>query len=137
MTAARVSPHEGKPRLRILIGADTFWPEINGAATFIARLGAGLAAAALLGTYFVQTAHSSNPPDLVVAGLTVIDPIVAVSIGIIVLGEAASAPLWAIFAFAAAAAAAIWGVVSLSRNHPGSLANTTLADVVDGRSEGA
>jgi glycosyltransferase involved in cell wall biosynthesis len=42
-SASRVSPHEGKPRLRILIGADTFWPEINGAATFIARLSAGLA----------------------------------------------------------------------------------------------
>jgi glycosyltransferase involved in cell wall biosynthesis len=37
------SPHEGKPRLRILIGADTFWPQINGAATFIARLAGGLA----------------------------------------------------------------------------------------------
>jgi hypothetical protein len=91
----------------------------------------GLAAAALLGTYFVQTAHSTNPPDLVVAGLTVIDPIVAVSIGIIVLGEAATAPLWAIFAFAAAGAAAVWGVVSLSRHHPQSLANATLADVVE------
>jgi glycosyltransferase involved in cell wall biosynthesis len=43
MTDARRSPHEGKPRLRVLIGADTFWPEINGAATFIARLSAGLA----------------------------------------------------------------------------------------------
>ncbi|MDJ0335366.1 glycosyltransferase [Salinibacterium sp. G-O1] len=41
--APRLSPHEGKPRLRILIGADTFWPEINGAASFIARLSAGLA----------------------------------------------------------------------------------------------
>ena len=41
--APRVSPHEGKPRLRVLIGADTFWPEINGAASFIARLAAGLA----------------------------------------------------------------------------------------------
>ena len=40
--APRKSPHEGKPRLRILIGADTFWPEINGAASFIARLAAGL-----------------------------------------------------------------------------------------------
>lgn len=40
--AARKSPHEGKPRLRILIGADTFWPEINGAASFISRLAAGL-----------------------------------------------------------------------------------------------
>ncbi|MEP6479926.1 MAG: glycosyltransferase [Rhodoglobus sp.] len=39
---ARRSPHEGKPRLRILMGADTFWPEINGAASFISRLSAGL-----------------------------------------------------------------------------------------------
>ncbi|WP_010202830.1 glycosyltransferase [Salinibacterium sp. PAMC 21357] len=42
-SAGKRSPHEGKPRLRILIGADTFWPQINGAATFIARLSAGLA----------------------------------------------------------------------------------------------
>jgi hypothetical protein len=90
---------------------------------------AGLIAAALLGTYFVQTAHSSNPPDLVVAGLTVIDPIVAVAIGIIVLGEAAGAPLWAVFAFIAAGSCAVWGVTSLSRHHPQALANTPLADV--------
>ena len=51
----------------------------------------GLGAAALLGMYFVQTAHSSNPPDLVVAGLTVIDPLVAVSIGIIASIESSSA----------------------------------------------
>jgi len=94
----------------------------------------GLAAAALLGTYFVQTAHSSNPPDLVVAGLTVIDPIVAVSIGIVVLGEAASAPPWAIVAFALAAAMAIYGVVSLARHHPQALANTAIADVAEGPS---
>lgn len=78
----------------------------------------GLATAGLLGTYFVQTAHSSNPPDIVVAGLTVIDPLVAVSIGIIVLGEAAGAPFWAVIVFVLAAAAAIWGVISLSRHHP-------------------
>ncbi|GAA1215025.1 glycosyltransferase [Rhodoglobus aureus] len=42
-SAVKRSPHEGKPRLRILIGADTFWPQINGAATFIARLAGGLA----------------------------------------------------------------------------------------------
>ncbi len=87
----------------------------------------GLGAAAILGMYFVQTAHSSNPPDIVVAGLTVIDPLVAVSIGVIVLGEAADAPLWAIFAMAVAAAVAIWGVLSLARHHPQSLANATLA----------
>ncbi|MBC7591708.1 MAG: multidrug DMT transporter permease [Salinibacterium sp.] len=91
----------------------------------------GLIAAALLGTYFVQTAHSSNPPDLVVAGLTVIDPIVAVAIGIVVLGEASGAPPWAILAFIAAGGCAVWGVVSLSRHHPQVLANTPLADAAD------
>ncbi len=88
----------------------------------------GLAAAGLLGTYFVQTAHSSNPPDIVVAGLTVIDPLVAVSIGIVVLGEAAGAPVWAIIAFAVAAAAAIYGVISLSRNNPRLSIESPLAD---------
>jgi threonine/homoserine efflux transporter RhtA len=78
----------------------------------------------------VQTAHSSNPPDIVVAGLTVIDPLVAVSIGIIVLGEASGAPLWAILAFVVAAAAAIWGVVSLSRHHPQALSRSPLTDAV-------
>ncbi|NYF10918.1 glycosyltransferase involved in cell wall biosynthesis [Leifsonia sp. AK011] len=38
----RPSSSEEKPRLRVLIGADTFAPEINGAASFIARLAAGL-----------------------------------------------------------------------------------------------
>ena len=96
----------------------------------------GLAAAGLIGTYFVQTAHSSNPPDLVVAGLTVIDPLVAVSIGIIVLGEAAGAPPWAIVAFGLAAAVAVYGVLSLARHHPQALANTPIADAADGASKG-
>ncbi|MEP6480599.1 MAG: DMT family transporter [Rhodoglobus sp.] len=91
----------------------------------------GLAAAGLLGTYFVQTAHSSNPADIVVAGLTVIDPLVAVSIGIVVLGEAAGAPVWAIFAFVISGAAAIYGVISLSRNNPMLTTETPLADAAE------
>ena len=77
-----------------------------------------LLAATALGSYFVQSAYSSGPPDLVVAGLTVIDPLVAVSIGIIVLGEAASAPWWAVVAFVLAGALAIYGVMLLSKHHP-------------------
>lgn len=77
-----------------------------------------LLAASALGSYFVQTAYSSGPPDLVVAGLTVIDPVVAVSIGIVVLGEAASAPPWAFVAFVVAGAVAIYGVFQLSKHHP-------------------
>ena len=92
----------------------------------------GLVIAGLLGVYFVQTAHSTNPPDIVVAGLTVIDPLVAVVIGIVVLGEATFAPWWAIVIFALAGATAISGVVSLSRHHPQALANTAIADGATG-----
>jgi drug/metabolite transporter (DMT)-like permease len=77
-----------------------------------------LVAAALLGTYFVQTAYAEGPPDLVVAGLTVVDPLVAILIGVIVLGEAANAPLWSLAVFLGAGALAILGVISLARHHP-------------------
>jgi len=78
----------------------------------------GLIVASLLGSYFVQTAYASGPPDLVVAGLTVVDPLVAVTVGILVLGEAADAPLWAVIAFVVTGAIAIFGVFSLSKHHP-------------------
>jgi drug/metabolite transporter (DMT)-like permease len=81
-----------------------------------------LLAATALGSYFVQTAYASGPPDLVVAGLTVIDPIVAISVGIIVLGEAAEAPLWAIISFIIAGALAVYGVFQLAQHHPGAAA---------------
>jgi drug/metabolite transporter (DMT)-like permease len=77
-----------------------------------------LLAATALGGYFVQTAYSSGPPDLVIAGLTVIDPIVAVTIGIIVLGEADGAPWYAVIAFVVAGALAIYGVFQLAKYHP-------------------
>ncbi|MET0783868.1 DMT family transporter [Orlajensenia leifsoniae] len=78
----------------------------------------GLIGAAALGAYFVQNAYSSGPPDLVIAGLTVIDPLVAVTIGIVVLDEASQAPPWALWAFALVGAIAIWGVFLLSKHHP-------------------
>ena len=43
-------------------------------------------------------------------GLTVIDPLIAVAIGIAVLGEASNAPLWAIPVWALAGAIAVYGV---------------------------
>jgi len=77
-----------------------------------------LLAAASVGAYFVQTAYSSGPPDLVIAGLTVVDPLIAVLIGMIVLGEAAAAPWWVFIIFGFAGAIAVWGVVNLARYHP-------------------
>ena len=77
-----------------------------------------LIGAVSLGSWFVQNAYSSGPPDLVIAGLTVIDPLVAVSIGIVILGEATSASLPVILGFGLSAIVAVIGVILLSKVHP-------------------
>jgi hypothetical protein len=55
---------------------------------------------------------------LVIAGLTVIDPLVAVSIGIVILGEAKSADFVTMLGWFVAAVIAIIGVYLLSKVHP-------------------
>ncbi len=72
----------------------------------------------LLGGWFVQNAYASGPPELVIAGLTVMDPMVAVSIGVIILGEAKQASLLTLAIFVSSAVVAIVGVWLLSRFHP-------------------
>jgi hypothetical protein len=79
---------------------------------------AGIIAAGGLGAYFVQNAYSIGAPDLVIAGLTVVDPMVAVIIGLTVLGEGAQTPVWVLFVWLASAALAVVGVVQLARHHP-------------------
>ena len=77
-----------------------------------------LGVAVSLGGWFVQSAYASGPPDLVIAGLTVIDPMIAVSIGIAVLGEASKADPVIIGVFVVAGIAATAGVWLLSHVHP-------------------
>lgn len=77
-----------------------------------------LLGAAILGGWFVQNAYASGPPDLVIAGLTVIDPVVAVAIAIIILGEAQQAAAVTIFGFVASGLVSIAGVFMLSKVHP-------------------
>jgi len=82
---------------------------------------AGLAVvvAGLLGSYFVQKAYSKGPPDLVIAGLTVIDPIIGIAIGIGILGELRpDVPVLVTVLMLVAAGLAIVGVTALSRHHP-------------------
>lgn len=95
-----------------------------------------LVAAAIAGGYFVQTAYASGPPDLVIAGLTVIDPIIAVMIGAIVLGEASQAPLWARIAFVIAGAVASLGVFLLARHHPQVVSESQELEIARGRDAG-
>lgn len=77
-----------------------------------------LLASAALGSYFVQTAYSVGSPDLVIAGLTVVDPLVAVLIGVIVLGEASLIPPAFMIAAVVAGVVAILGVLQLAKHHP-------------------
>jgi hypothetical protein len=97
---------------------------------------AGLLAAAALGAYFVQTAYSVGSPDLVIAGLTVVDPLVAVSVGIVVLGEASTAPLWALGVWVVAAALAVYGVFQLAKYHPQTHHGGTVVEEVVGGAVG-
>ncbi|MER1997290.1 MAG: DMT family transporter [Arthrobacter sp.] len=79
----------------------------------------GIAVAGGLGAWFVQSAYSSGPPDLVIAGLTVIDPMVGIAIGIGVLNELRpDVPAVLGVAMGVCAVVAIVGVVALSRYHP-------------------
>ncbi|WP_417508865.1 DMT family transporter [Microbacterium sp.] len=75
----------------------------------------GIGIAGGLSIYFVQRAHAESRPEVVVAGLTVIDPAVAVVLGITILGEASGASIWAVLAFIAAGAVAVGGVFALAK----------------------
>lgn len=75
--------------------------------------------AAVLGGWFVQSAFASGPPDLVIAGLTVLDPMVGVLLGLLVLGEAGPGFDVSVgVLMAVAGAVAIVGVAVLSQHHP-------------------
>lgn len=95
-----------------------------------------LLAAVAVGAYFVQTAYALGPPDLVIAGLTVIDPIIAVVIGLVVLQEAQTAPLWAFIGFGVAGALAVYGVISLARHHPQVISDSQGLPIVRGSTGG-
>ena len=78
----------------------------------------GVGGAVLVGGWLVQQAFASGPPEVVIACLTVVDPIVAVLLGATLLGEGAATPAetWLLLVIAAAVATA--GVVALARHHP-------------------
>lgn len=78
----------------------------------------GLGAMVLTGFWLVQRAHADGPPETTVANLTVMDPLVAVAIGVGLLGEAPglTAPIAGLALVAAVIA--VGGVVHLYRTVP-------------------
>lgn len=81
-----------------------------------------IAVTAAFGWFLIQQAYLHGPPDLVIAGLTVIDPMVGVLIGIILLGElSAFVPVGAMIGMVGAALVAMVGVFVLAKSHPESV----------------
>ncbi len=93
----------------------------------------GIVAAVTCGGWLVQQAFASGPPEVVVACLTVIDPIVAVLLGVVLLGEGARTPAgtWTLLIGAGLAATA--GVVALARHHPDAARRTGPAVIAPSR----
>jgi drug/metabolite transporter (DMT)-like permease len=70
------------------------------------------------GGWMIQQAYANGPAEIVVGSMTTTDPIVAVTFGLVVLGEGARVGWLDGFGMVAAGAVAVGGVIALSRYHP-------------------
>jgi hypothetical protein len=77
-----------------------------------------LVAAFAVGSWYVQLAYASGPPDVVVGCQTVLSPLVATAIAIGLLNETADAGGVTGLGLVAGALVAVFGVVLLARHHP-------------------
>ena len=75
-----------------------------------------LVAALLVGGWFVQHAYAAGPPQVVVACQTVLDPMLAVGVGIGLFGEAGNVSPATAFGLVLAGLAAVAGVITLARS---------------------
>ncbi|MFT4216889.1 MAG: DMT family transporter [Micropruina sp.] len=71
-----------------------------------------------IGGFMVQQALANGPAEITVGSMTTTDPIVAVTFGLVVLGEGVRITPMGGIGMALAGVFAVWGVVLLSRYHP-------------------
>lgn len=79
---------------------------------------AGIGVALAVGGWLVQQGFATGAPEVVIACLTVVDPIVAVLLGIVLLGEGPATDGLSAVVLVVCALAAAAGVMSLARYHP-------------------
>ncbi|MEV6239575.1 hypothetical protein [Lentzea sp. NPDC051838] len=77
----------------------------------------GLVVAFLTGAWFIQLGYAAGPPDLVVAGQTVVNPIVAAWIGIKLVGEGTGMSALSQAGLIVSAIAAVSGTIVLAYYH--------------------
>jgi hypothetical protein len=92
---------------------------------------AGVAAALLGGGWAVQQAHAVGAPAVVVGCLTVIDPLVAVALGVAMLGEGRTTAPTAVLGLVALAALALTAAILLAQQHPAADPPAALAAPVE------
>lgn len=80
-----------------------------------------LAVCYLGGGWMIQQAYANGPAEIVVGSMTTTDPIVAVSFGLVVLGEGARVGWSDAVGMLLAGGIAVAGVILLSRYHPEAL----------------
>ncbi|MEN0071017.1 MAG: glycosyl transferase, partial [Propionicimonas sp.] len=99
-----------------LVGGENFWES-----PLVWAVAGILAVCYLGGGWMIQQAYANGPAEIVVGSMTTTDPIVAVSFGLVVLGEGALLGVADALGMLVAGAVAVSGVVFLSRHHPDSL----------------
>ncbi len=77
-----------------------------------------VAVALVIGIWLIQQAYATGPPEIVLGCLTVLDPAVAVVLGISVLGEEKFLDLPTILGMLFGAVVSVTGVFLLARHHP-------------------
>ncbi len=86
------------------------------------------AAGYLVGGLMVQQAYANGPAEVVVSAMTTIDPMVAVSFGLSVLGEGTRISWLDGLGLLATGGVALLGVISLSQYHPTQLEQNSSLD---------
>lgn len=71
----------------------------------------------LTAAWLVQASYASGPPDLVVATVTALNPVVAIAIGVSVLGETAGIGAGMTTALLGCGGVAALGILALARSH--------------------
>ncbi|OLF15613.1 DMT family transporter [Actinophytocola xanthii] len=109
----------------VLVRDVTYTFQTNGFAGVSPLSATGLVAAFAVGSWFIQLAYASGPPDIVVGCQTVLSPMVATAIAMGLLNETANAGGVTGLGLVAGALVAVFGVVMLARHHPEATSRAT------------
>lgn len=109
----------------VLVRDVTYTFQTNGVSGIPPLSVTALVVAFAVGSWFIQLAYASGPPDIVVGCQTVLSPLVATAIAIGLLDETADAGGWTGVGLLTGAAVAVVGVALLARHHPEATSRAT------------